>query len=157
MTLSQFKAHLAAREAVSFLQTDGQPVPPHFHVTEMGLVTKDFIDCGGTVRSERAVTFQLWVADDTDHRLVSPKLLGIIAMGERIFGSDDLEVEVEYQGDTIGRYGLDFAGGHFQLTAKQTDCLAKEQCGVPELAEVGAFFSLTQSTAGACKPGSGCC
>ncbi|MEI7863404.1 MAG: DUF6428 family protein, partial [Planctomycetota bacterium] len=26
-------------------------VPAHFHITEVGRVQKDFIDCGGTVRS----------------------------------------------------------------------------------------------------------
>ena len=44
-------------------------VPSHFHVTEVGKITKHFIDCGGTVRNEEVVNFQLWQADDYDHRL----------------------------------------------------------------------------------------
>jgi hypothetical protein len=39
-------------------------VPEHFHVTEVGVVTKDFIDCGGTVRHEKVANFQLWDAND---------------------------------------------------------------------------------------------
>jgi hypothetical protein len=29
-------------------------VPTHYHITEVGKVQKDFIDCGGTVRSSTA-------------------------------------------------------------------------------------------------------
>lgn len=95
-------------------------MPEHFHVT------KRFIDCGGTVREEAAVNFQLWDANDYEHRLKPAKLLSIIKLSEEAL--EDLEVE--YQSDTIGRYGLNFNEKHFFHTSKTTACLATDVCGV---------------------------
>lgn len=69
MRLSEIKKYLATAEAVNFVRPSGAFVPEHFHVTEVGLVTKDFIDCGGTVRNEKVANFQLWDANDFEHRL----------------------------------------------------------------------------------------
>jgi len=108
MKLSEIKSHLSAAQAVNFLLPDGNFVPAHFHVTELGLVTKIFIDCGGTLRNEKVVNFQLWSARDFEHRLDPKKLLNIISLSENNLGLGDLEIEVEYQSDTIGKYSLDF-------------------------------------------------
>jgi hypothetical protein len=126
----------------------------------VGVVTKHFIDCGGTIRDERVANFQLWNAKDFDHRLKPAKLLSIIKLSEEKLGMDDLEIEVEYQteienGQTIGKYDLDFNGKNFILVSKQTACLASDSCGIPKeklkvnLAEI--------STQNSCKPGGGCC
>src|SRR6478672_7502320 len=123
MKLSQIKQHLSTAEAVNFELENGTQVPEHFHVTEVGVITKHFIDCGGTVRNEKMANFQLWNANDTEHRLKPKKLLDIIAISEKVLGMEDLEIEVEYQSDTIGKYGLAFTNGIFVLTTKQTDCL----------------------------------
>src|SRR5690606_13993185 len=118
-------------ESVNFELQDGSFVPEHFHVTEVGIVTKQFIDCGGTVRKERVANFQLWDANDLDHRLKPKKLLDIITLSERVLGIEDLEVEVEYLAQTIGRYDLGFNAKNFVLLSKQTDCLAPEKCVLP--------------------------
>ena len=110
MKLSEIKSTLATAEAVNFILENGTKVPDHFHVTEVGVITKHFIDCGGTVRDEKVANFQLWNANDTDHRLRPQKLLNIIALSEKVLGIEDLEVEVEYQADTIGKYGIRFNG-----------------------------------------------
>jgi len=34
--------------ARSFKLPEGTYLPAHFHMTEVGLVTKHFVDCGGT-------------------------------------------------------------------------------------------------------------
>ena len=47
MKLSEIKKHLNTAEAVNFQLPTGEFVAEHFHVTEIGLVTKHFIDCGG--------------------------------------------------------------------------------------------------------------
>jgi hypothetical protein len=155
MKLSTIKKHLAGAEAVNFLLPEGDYVPPHFHVTEVGLVTKHFIDCGGQERLEKTVNFQLWDANDLEHRLKPQKLLNIIALSERKLGIGDLEIEVEYQAGTIGKYGLDYDGKDFLLLAKHTACLAKENCGLPE--PVGTGSLLTEQKQNGCAPGSGCC
>lgn len=153
MKLSQVKRHLATLQGVDFELPNGAFVPEHFHVTEVGVVTKHFIDCGGTVRTEKMANFQLWDANDYEHRLKPQKLANIISLSERILGMEDLDVEVEYQGDTIGKYDLDFNGKNFVLVSKQTACLAQDKCGVPaDKQKVAA-----PQAANACTPGGGCC
>src|SRR3954471_12977314 len=110
MKLSRLKEQLHSIRDLTFELPDGTLVPPHFHVTEVGQVNKHFIDCGGTVRKEKTVSFQLWEDGDLDHRLAPQKLNSIIALSENILGVEDGEIEVEYQSDTIGRYGLEFNG-----------------------------------------------
>lgn len=156
MKLSEVKANLKSLDKIAFQLPNGDLVPSHFHVTEVGKVTKNFIDCGGTVRNEEAVSFQLWNEQDYDHRLHPEKLVNIIELSEKILGIEDLEVEVEYQGDTIGRYGLDFDGTNFLLTSKLTDCLAKDKCGIPEKKEKVKLASI-QTSGNSCEPNSGCC
>ena len=124
MKISEMKQSLAELPAVNFKLPDGTSLPPHFHVTEVGLVTKHFIDCGGVERRETVANFQLWEAGDYDHRLAPQKFLHILQLSEKILGSEDLEIEVEYQQATIGKFGLAFDGQDFLLTAKQTACLA---------------------------------
>lgn len=97
MRLSEIKKHLSTAEAVNFELEDGTKVPEHFHVTEVGIITKQFIDCGGTVRNEKVANFQLWDANDFEHRLKPGKLLDIISLSEKVLGMEDLEIEVEYQ------------------------------------------------------------
>lgn len=155
MKLSQIKTHLENLTEVNFLLPSGTTVPAHFHVTEVGQVNKKFIDCGGTLRNESMISFQLWEAEDYDHRLGAAKLLDIIRLAERVLDLPDLEVEVEYQGDTIGRYGLEFAGSNFLLTARQTDCLAKDKCGIPAEKPKIRLSALAQGPT--CTPNSGCC
>lgn len=156
MKLSEIKKHLNSLEQITFMLPNNELVPTHFHVTEVGKITKHFIDCGGTVRNEEVANFQLWNANDYNHRLHPEKLLKIINLSEKVLGLEDLAIEVEYQGDTIGKFGLDFDGTNFLLTTKQTDCLAKESCGVPS-EKTKIKFSELQETESCCSPNSGCC
>ncbi len=157
MKLSQIKERLNQLEAIAFELPDGSLVPRHFHVTEVGRVSKHFIDCGGTVRKEEVANFQLWEANDYDHRLHPEKLKHIIELSEKVLGLEDLEIEVEYQGSTIGKYGLDYKGQNFLLTNKATDCLAKENCGIPAEKIKVNLSQLNKDESAACSPGSGCC
>ncbi|MBN8696311.1 MAG: hypothetical protein J0L87_07255 [Bacteroidetes bacterium] len=157
MKLSEFKNKLTALDAVQFVQVNGQDVPPHFHITEVGVTTKNFIDCGGTVREEKYVNFQLWEANDFDHRLAPAKLLNIIALSERAIGINDAEVEIEYQSETIGRYGVEFDGNKFVLLNKQTNCLAQDKCGIPAEKLKVNLTELQTSASNCCSPNSGCC
>jgi hypothetical protein len=155
MKLSAIKTQLEGLPQVNFVLPNGSQVPAHFHVTEVGQVSKKYIDCGGTLREESKVTFQLWEDGDVDHRLAASKLLSIIGLAERLLSIPDLEVEVEYQGDTIGRYGLDFNGTDFLLTSTKTDCLAKDKCGIPMEKPKIRLSSIVEGPI--CTPNSGCC
>lgn len=157
MNLSEIKNHLSTAEAVNFKLPTGAYVPEHFHVTEVGAVTKHFIDCGGTERIEKLVNFQLWDANDVEHRLKPQKLLNIIALSEKKLGIGNLEIEVEYQSDTIGKYGLHFNGKDFELVPKQTACLASDACGIPPSKQKLQMAELETAAASCCTPGGGCC
>jgi hypothetical protein len=154
MKLSQFTQHLAQLSSINFIQPNGDSVPAHFHITEAGLTTKHFIDCGGTVRTEKNISFQLWVANDLEHRLTTQKLLKIIEVATPLFENEDLEVEIEYQQDSISRYGLDFKDNTFVLVPKQTNCLAQDSCGIPT---EKPRIKLTELKSSCCKPGDNCC
>lgn len=157
MKLSEIKNHLADMEALSFMLPNGTFVPQNFHVTEVGLITKNFIDCGGTVRKETVVNFQLWEdSNDEDHRLKPNKLLNIIALSEKVLAIEDFEIEVEYQDTTIGKYDLGFDGKNFILQNKQTACLAQDQCGVPADKQKVSLSAISAQS-NSCTPGGGCC
>ena len=66
-------------------------------MTEVGLVSKHFVDCGGVERRETMANFQLWEAGDYDHRLAPQKFLSILKLSDKILGTEDLAIEVEYQ------------------------------------------------------------
>lgn len=151
MTLSEIKQILPTLSNVEFQLENGTFVPEHFHVTEVGQINKHFIDCGGVTRTEHTVNFQLWSADDYEHRLKPGKLLHIIELSETKLNIGDYEIEVEYQSDTIGKYGLEFNGKTFLLTNKTTACLAEDACGIPSQVTVTKIDSTN------CLPGSGCC
>lgn len=159
MKLSAVKQALEQLSEVTFVLPNGETVPSHFHVTEVGSVTKHFIDCGGTVRNEKNINFQLWEANDTDHRLAPAKLSKIITLSEQTLNLTDEEVEVEYQQGTISRFALAFNGTYFQLVNKQTDCLAPDKCGIPPEKQKISLSDLGKSsnTNTCCTPGGGCC
>lgn len=156
MKISEVKQILSNAEGVNFKLESGQFVPEHFHVTEVGVITKDFIDCGGTVRHERVANFQLWDADDYEHRLKAGKLMDIISLSEKMLGMEDLEVEVEYQAETIGKYDLQYDGKDFILLSKKTACLAMDKCVVPSTKQKLQLINLAPEGSN-CTPGGGCC
>lgn len=157
MKLSEFKSVLPSLNEVVFQLPDGSFVPAHFHVTEVGLVQKRFIDCGGTLRFEEKISFQLWEANDFDHRLAPQKLASIIKLSEDKLLLQDAEIEVEYQQNTIGKYHLSFDGKRFLLNATQTACLAEDKCGIPPHKLKVQLADLSANSNTCCTPGSGCC
>ncbi|WP_113662391.1 DUF6428 family protein [Pedobacter nanyangensis] len=157
MKLSDIKEILPALDNVEFQLENGTFVPEHFHVTEVGVITKHFIDCGGVIRKEKVVNFQLWNAHDLEHRLKPTKLLNIIKLSEEKLGIEDAEIEVEYQSDTIGKYDLDFNGKTFVLKNKTTACLAQDACGISSEKVKKNLAELYVNNANTCTPGGGCC
>ena len=157
MNIQQIKQHLSTLKTIGFQLPNGNLVPSHFHVTEVGKVTKHFIDCGGTLRNEVVANFQLWEANDYDHRLHPEKLIHIIELSEKLLNLGNLEIEVEYQGTTINKYGLDFDGTNFLLTTKQTDCLAKDKCNIPSEKSKVKLSSIGTKASDCCSPTTNCC
>lgn len=156
MKLSAIKKELSTLENIAFILPNGMYVPEHFHVTEVGLITKNVIDCGGKVRNKTVVNFQLWDTNDFEHRLNPIKLLDIIALSEKVLGIEDLEVEVEFQAETIGKYDLGFNGTAFTLLNKQTACLAEDQCGIPGEKQKVKLIEISNQP-NSCTPDGACC
>lgn len=137
MTVSEFCRAIESHPGVRmhWMLPDRSFVPAHYHITEVGRVRKDFIDCGGTVRSTRTCLLQIWVADDVDHRLETTKLASIMRIAAPLLESDELPVEVEYEEGVISQYpigGMELtpSGLLFSLGAKHTACLAPDKCGL---------------------------
>lgn len=154
MKTSQLQAilHASPNHALQFVLPDGDQIPAHAHITEVGRVDKTFLDCGATIRKVSTLCLQAWVADDVDHRLPAGRLAEIIDRAAPILGSDDLEVEVEYEECVISQFPLESINSVgdtviLTLSTKHTDCLAKEICLPPAL----------QSNSDSNCTGTGCC
>lgn len=137
MNINEFQNTLLSHPSINirFLLPDNTFIPSHFHITEVGRVQKDFIDCGGTIREVKTCLLQTWIANDLDHRLTSKKLSEIIKLAATVLKNDDLPVEVEYENNLISQFPvIDFQVSEseliFQLGTKHTDCLAKDKCKV---------------------------
>ncbi len=137
MTVKEFRTALADNPGAKmhWMLPDNSFVPSHYHITEVGRVQKDFIDCGGTVRSTKACVLQVWVANDVDHRLETTKLASIMEIAAPLLQSDELPVEVEFEQGVISQYpvgGMEVtpSGLLFHLGTKHTACLAPEKCKV---------------------------
>jgi hypothetical protein len=123
-------------KGLKFILPNRECIPAHFHITEVGHVEKNFIDCGGTRRAVSSCVLQAWVAaNDEEHALNAGKLAAILKLAGKILPSDELEVEVEFEAPYISQFPIESAKAMddavvFHLTTKHTDCLAKEQCGL---------------------------
>ncbi len=152
MNASEFVGLLAAagEKDVRFLLPDGGFIPAHAHITEVGRVDREFLDCGGELRKTSFCCLQSWVADDEDHRLPAAKLASIIRRALEPLGLSGLQVEIEYEDGYVSQFPVvSLETGDVvlvRLGTKHTDCLAKEVCLPP--AAVGDSCG---------DPGSGCC
>lgn len=154
MKLSQLKNYLSEGNEVVFHLPDGGSVAPHAHLTELGLIQKTYLDCGGNRRNEHYVTMQLWEAQDTEHRLSPSKFASIIQKTEQHLPLADYPIRVEYQGDTVGIYQLNSDHTGLNLIPTHTDCQAKDDCGTPVKNERHEEEVKAESC---CAPGAGCC
>ena len=129
---------------LAFVLPDGDPIPPEFHITEVGQVVKTFVDCGGSIHTTATCVLQAWTAEnDSAHRLTAGKLATILELARAVVPSDDLDIEIEYEGCRISQYpvtGSLVENGtlKFTLAGKHTDCLAREACGLEASSRSGS-------------------
>ena len=144
-----------------FEYTPGKFVAPNYHITEIKNVTIDSVDCGAGVDFWKETIIQLWESPeekDTLEYMTAIKALGILNKVDKIKPMEQtVEVKFEYSNErfhTAQLFVNDFSMEADKLILKlgieQTDCKAKETCGVPVAA------SAPQKTT-SCAPGSGCC
>ncbi|HEY2124273.1 MAG TPA: DUF6428 family protein [Chthoniobacterales bacterium] len=119
-----------------FVLPDGALIPAHYHITEVGHLTRRFIDCGGAIHeTAHACLLQAHVADDVEHRLDAATFAKILDLGKKVLPHGNIDVEVEYEDDGVSQYpieGAELTGDFLELRlrGKHTDCLAKEKCGI---------------------------
>jgi len=159
MTLSELKNQLQKQTPIVLHLPDQSTIPAHFHVTEVGQVQKQFVDCGGTFRTLNTIRIQLWVSSDVEHRLTSAKWLGIMEKAEQELGLKDVEIEVEYQANTIQVYRLSVQEDQLILLNTHTECLAPDLCGINAEKKKVKLVDLTPTEKHntTCKPGVNCC
>lgn len=150
MKLSEFKSLLSDNQEkfFQFQLPDKSHVPVSFHITEVGLVVKTFIDCGGKIHTIKTCQLQVWVGDDVDHKIEAKKMSDILKLSASIINDDSLDLEIEYEQLILSQYQIQAAeivenNVIFHLTNKHTDCLAKELC-------------IPSNSNSSCGP-SGCC
>jgi hypothetical protein len=132
-----------------FVLPDGDYIPAHAHVTEVGHVVRNFIDCGGLTGQEEKVVLQTHVGDDADHRLRSDRFAKILQLGSRVIPSADLDVDVEYDCCVVAQYPIAEAtldGQHLNLILQR----GRTQCRARERREV-------ETTANCCVTSPACC
>ena len=150
MKLSDLRAALEKyhQTCPRFILPSGEPIPAHAHVTEVGHIRKNFIDCGGVIGKSEIVVLQTHLGSDTDHRLTSGRLAKILQLGERVLPHDQFEVAVEYDCCVVSQYPVQETkrDGEYldvYLGKNRTRCLARERQIGPD--------------AGGAKPAAACC
>jgi hypothetical protein len=139
MTLSELRIALEHDPDTfpRFFLPSGEQIPAHAHVTEVGHVMKNFIDCGGVIGKNETVVLQTHVGSDTDHRLTSGRLAKILQLGERVLPHDQLEVAVEYDCCVVSQYPVNETKRDCEhldvfLGKSRTQCLARERQTSPD-------------------------
>jgi hypothetical protein len=157
MILSEFKEVLTENpnRNIRFVLPTGSKIPPHAHVTEVARMDKQFIDCGGTFRTETICRLQTWFADDTDHRLTAGKLLAILHKSAAFLETDNLDVDVEHEAPFVSQFpisSVETAGDALivQLGIKHTACLAEDKCLPPALNKTSILTPLPKFNQGKC-------
>jgi hypothetical protein len=129
MILTEFSSLVSAHpdKLMRFVLPNGQSIPASYHITEVGHVKKEFIDCGGTTRSVSACVLQAWIAvNDEDHRLKASKLASILQMAGKVLPDGEVPVELEYEAPIISQFTIESSEVAsdaivFRLVNKHTD------------------------------------
>ena len=135
-------------------------VGANYHITEVKHVKIDSVDCGSGTDAWNETIIQLWESPSEKGKrdyMSTFKALGILKKVGQMKPYDmDAEIKFEYSNDTfhtaqlfLNDYSISEKQVILKLGVQQTDCKAKETCGVPEPAMAEAE--------GCCTPGSGCC
>src|SRR5438093_12707388 len=124
MTLHDLQNALEAnpKQFPRFVLPDGDYIPAHAHVTEVGHVVRNFIDCGELTGKEEKILLQTHVGNDTNHRLRSDRFAKILRLGSRVIPSADLDVHVEYDCCVVAQYPIAEArpdGEHLNLILRR--------------------------------------
>ncbi|WP_298756209.1 DUF6428 family protein [uncultured Psychroserpens sp.] len=138
-------------------------VGANYHITEVKHITINSVDCGAQTDNWNETIIQLWESPSeigkTDFMSVY-KALGILNKVGKMKPYDlNAEVKFEYSNKTFHTAQLfvsDFTIENnkliIKLSVEQTDCKAKEACGVPDQKK-----ELVTNDEPCCSPSGNCC
>ena len=137
MKISEFKSIIKKLKDIVFVLPSGKKIPSHLHITEIGIIQKQYVDCGGNLRLENLINMQLWYSNDKNHKIEPAKILKIIERSDKLLKFQDDEIQIEYQQDTVCKFNLKFSGDiTFKLIKTFTDCLDKESFNIIEKSRI---------------------
>ena len=142
-----------------FEYAPGLLVGANYHITEVKNVTIDSVDCGANPDFWKETIIQLYespLEKDKREYMSAYKALSILKKVDKIKPMErDVEVKFEYSNQSfhtaqlfVNEYQIVGDNLLLKLGVEQTECKAKETCGIPEKAA---------EAVSACAPGSGCC
>ncbi|MBT8305984.1 MAG: hypothetical protein KJN85_03525 [Maribacter sp.] len=147
-------------KSLLFEYKDGHFVDANYHITEVKNITIDAVDCGANTDFWKETIVQLWespMEKDKREYMTTNKALDILKKVDRMKPMErEVEIKFEYSNPTfhtsqlfVNAYRIESNKLVMQLGVEQTDCKAKDTCGVP-VEEVGKKEVC-------CSPGGGCC
>ena len=147
-------------KSLLFEYKKGSIVGANYHITEVKNVTIDAVDCGAKTDFWKETIIQLWESPtELDKRdfMSADKALAILNRVDSIKPMErDVEVKFEYSNTNfhtaqlfVNTFEVNSDQLIIKLGVEQTDCKAKDECGVPV-----AIGQIEEST---CTPGGGCC
>lgn len=151
------------RKALLFEYKEGHFVDTNYHITEVKNTVIKSVDCGGRSDAWNETIIQLWESPSEKGKLGYMKVKKALEILERVNGiysfDGDAIVKFEYSNEKFHKAALEVQDVAFEsnkliikLFVSETDCKAKEACGLPEKIEAVA----TESES-CCDPKSGCC
>ncbi len=135
-------------------------VRANYHITEIKNVIIDSVDCGAKTDFWKETIIQLWEDPnevEVEGAMSAFKALGILNKVDSIKPMDrEVEVKFEYSNQNFHTAQLFVSDVEvsqdriiMKLAVEQTDCKAKEECGVP--------VTVGSQEENSCTPGGGCC
>lgn len=156
--LSILKQH--PNKELLFEYAPGKLVGANYHITEIKNITVDSVDCGAGTDFWKETIIQLWESPEEVGKrdfMLSHKALEILNRVDRIKPMEK-EVEVKFEYSNADFHTAQLFVNSFTLEEKQlvlhlginqTDCKAKDICGIP--------LEAVSASENSCSPGSGCC
>ena len=148
-------------KALLFEYQENQFVDTNYHITEVKNTVIHSVDCGGNADQWNETIIQLWESPKEKGKIGYLKVQKAAEIFDRVHAIHPLDkdaiVKFEYSNEHFHKAQLEVERIEatkskliVQLFVSQTDCKAKDTCGVPETA-------LVSEEQNACAPGSGCC
>lgn len=150
-------------KSLVFEYAPGHLVGANYHITEVKHLTIDSVDCGSQTDTWKETIIQLWESPKeigkTEYMSVYKALAILKKVGKMKPYVLDAEIKIEYSNATfhtaqlfINDFEIKAKQLIFKLGVEQTDCKAKEVCGISEVLQpVGS------NAEPCCSPDGNCC